>query len=128
MFTRMCQMLWHTVQRSMLIKLRAFLVQSGFLLWLLETHEREGRQGKKKEKYSAPFLCPMNRRGKKCLKSPQHFHLFPEAWGIKKKNKNISISTLTGIDFILNLCVCMYECLWVCLPHVYSVQRDQKGH
>lgn len=46
-------MLWHTVQRSMLIKMRAFLVQSGFLLWLLETREKEGRQEKKGE-----IQCP----------------------------------------------------------------------
>lgn len=47
-------------------------------------NSREGRKArkKKKEKYRAPFLCPLNRRGKKSLKSPQHFHLFPEAWGI----------------------------------------------
>lgn len=46
-------MLWHTVQRSMLIKMRAFLVQSGFLLWLLETREKEGRQENKGE-----IQCP----------------------------------------------------------------------
>lgn len=91
-------------------------------------NSREGRSKEKKGEIQWPFPLSPEQEREEVFKKSTTFPSFPRGLGYLKKNKNISISTLTGIDFILNLCVCMYECLWVCLPHVYSVQRDQKGH
>lgn len=74
-------MLWHTVQRSMLIKLRAFLVQSGFLLWLLETHEREGKQGKKKGEIQGPFPLSPEQEREEVFKKSTTFPSFPRGLG-----------------------------------------------